>query len=125
MRKNVLKYDDVMNLQRTVIYEQRRRVLEGDDLSEEVGQWINEIVERAVDTFQTEEAEGLGPRPALRGDALALRLRRRGRRAARGLQRPLRPAGPDRRLLRRCARGVHGEGDANWGRSSYASSSAT
>ncbi len=58
MRKNVLKYDDVMNLQRTVIYEQRRRVLEGDDLSEEVGQWINEIVERAVDTFQTEEAEG-------------------------------------------------------------------
>jgi len=58
MRKNVLKYDDVMNLQRTVIYEQRRRVLEGDDLSEEVSQWIDEIVERAVDTFQTEEAEG-------------------------------------------------------------------
>ena len=37
MRKNVLKYDDVMNKQRTVIYEQRRRVLEGEDLSEEVG----------------------------------------------------------------------------------------
>jgi preprotein translocase subunit SecA len=58
MRKNVLKYDDVMNLQRSVIYEQRRRVLEGDDLSEEVGQWIDEIVERTVDTFATEEAEG-------------------------------------------------------------------
>src|SRR5436190_22527721 len=36
-RKNVLKYDDVMNVQRQVIYEQRRRVLEGQDLSEEVG----------------------------------------------------------------------------------------
>ena len=34
MRKNVLKYDDVMNTQRMVIYEQRRRVLEGEDLSE-------------------------------------------------------------------------------------------
>ena len=36
MRKNVLKYDDVMNVQRVVIYEQRRRVLEGEDLSEEI-----------------------------------------------------------------------------------------
>ena len=35
-RKNVLKYDDVMNVQRQVIYEQRRRVLEGEDLSEEM-----------------------------------------------------------------------------------------
>ena len=36
MRKNVLKYDDVMNKQRMVIYQQRRQVLEGQDLSEEV-----------------------------------------------------------------------------------------
>src|SRR3954470_23605227 len=36
MRKNVLKYDDVMNAQRMVIYEQRRRVLEGEDLSGDV-----------------------------------------------------------------------------------------
>ena len=49
MRKNVLKYDDVMNKQRTVIYEQRRRVLEGEDLSEEVGLWIDEVIERTVD----------------------------------------------------------------------------
>src|SRR5207237_7812384 len=34
-RKNVLKYDDVLNKQRTVIYEQRRRVVESKDLSEE------------------------------------------------------------------------------------------
>jgi preprotein translocase subunit SecA len=50
-RKNVLKYDDVMNTQRMVIYEQRRRVLEGEDLSEDVHQWIREIVERTVDQF--------------------------------------------------------------------------
>jgi preprotein translocase subunit SecA len=50
-RKNVLKYDDVMNKQRVVIYEQRRKVLEGEDLSEEVKGWIDDVVERAVDTF--------------------------------------------------------------------------
>jgi preprotein translocase subunit SecA len=58
MRKNVLKYDDVMNKQRTVIYEQRRAVLEGQDLSDEVRQWIEEVVEGAVDQFATEEGEG-------------------------------------------------------------------
>jgi len=47
-RKNVLKYDDVMNLQRQVIYEQRRRVLEGQDLSEDIRDWIDELVERTV-----------------------------------------------------------------------------
>src|SRR4029079_1297322 len=47
-RKNVLKYDDVMNTQRTVIYEQRRRVLEGDDLSEDVRDWIREVIETNV-----------------------------------------------------------------------------
>jgi preprotein translocase subunit SecA len=47
-RKNVLKYDDVMNVQRMVIYEQRRRVLEGEDLSEEIEQWIGEVVEAVV-----------------------------------------------------------------------------
>ena len=46
MRKNVLKYDDVMNKQRQVIYEQRRQVLEGEDISEEVRAWIDEVVER-------------------------------------------------------------------------------
>jgi preprotein translocase subunit SecA len=49
MRKNVLKYDDVMNTQRQVIYEQRRRVLEGDDLSEDVRGWIREVIENVVD----------------------------------------------------------------------------
>jgi preprotein translocase subunit SecA len=48
MRKNVLKYDDVMNLQRTEIYKQRRRVLEGEDLTEQIRDSIDEVVERAV-----------------------------------------------------------------------------
>jgi preprotein translocase subunit SecA len=50
-RKNVLKYDDVMNTQRLVIYEQRRRVLEGDDLSDDVREWIREVVESNVRLF--------------------------------------------------------------------------
>jgi preprotein translocase subunit SecA len=48
MRKNVLKYDDVMNTQRQVIYEQRRRVLEGEDLSGDVKAWIREVIENVV-----------------------------------------------------------------------------
>src|SRR5919202_86288 len=50
-RKNVLKYDDVLNKQRTVIYEQRRRVLEGQDLSEEVKAWVDEVIARVVAQF--------------------------------------------------------------------------
>jgi preprotein translocase subunit SecA len=55
MRKNVLKYDDVLNLQRQVIYEQRRRVLEGDDLSEDVKAWIDGVVEGLVAEYTAEE----------------------------------------------------------------------
>ena len=58
MRKNVLKYDDVMNTQRMVIYEQRRRVLEGDDLSGEIREWIEEVVSATVSHFT--ESEELG-----------------------------------------------------------------
>src|SRR3954451_12630744 len=54
-RKNVLKYDDVMNKQRTVIYEQRRRVLEGEDLSGEVALWIEDVIERTVAAYTTGE----------------------------------------------------------------------
>jgi preprotein translocase subunit SecA len=55
MRKNVLKYDDVLNTQREVIYEQRRRVLEGDDLSGDVRAWIDEVVEAIVAEYTSEE----------------------------------------------------------------------
>src|SRR4051795_7359459 len=54
-RKNVLKYDDVMNLQRTVIYDQRRKVLEGQDLSNEVRAWVDEVIARTVAHFTDNE----------------------------------------------------------------------
>ena len=54
-RKNVLKYDDVMNTQRMVIYEQRRSVLEGQDLSSEVREWIGDTVEGGVAQFTDAE----------------------------------------------------------------------
>src|SRR3954454_23159231 len=54
-RKNVLKYDDVLNKQRTVIYGQRRRVLEGQDLSEEVRAWVDEVIARIVTQFTENE----------------------------------------------------------------------
>jgi preprotein translocase subunit SecA len=54
-RKNVLKYDDVMNVQRQTIYEQRWQVLTGEDMSEQVRQWIDEVIERTVAEFTQEE----------------------------------------------------------------------
>src|SRR4051812_24289671 len=55
-RKNVLKYDDVMNTQRMVIYEQRRSVLDGDDTSEEIRQWIQDVVRANVMNMTATEA---------------------------------------------------------------------
>ncbi len=47
-RKNILKYDDVMSRQREVIYAERRRVLEGADLHEQIRDMVNETVEAYV-----------------------------------------------------------------------------
>ena len=44
IRKNVLKYDDVMSRQRSVIYDERRRVLEGEDLGEQVQHFIRDVL---------------------------------------------------------------------------------
>jgi preprotein translocase subunit SecA len=44
IRKNVLKYDDVMNRQREVIYGERRSVLEGKDISEQVRRFLTETI---------------------------------------------------------------------------------
>ncbi len=44
IRKDVLKYDDVLNRQRHVIYDERRRVLEGADLHEQIREMIDEVV---------------------------------------------------------------------------------
>ncbi|GAA0396217.1 protein translocase subunit SecA [Acrocarpospora corrugata] len=48
IRKNVLKYDEVMNRQRKVIYAERQRVLEGADLHEQVRTFIGEVVDDYV-----------------------------------------------------------------------------
>jgi preprotein translocase subunit SecA len=55
MRKNVLKYDDVLNRHRERIYEQRRQVLDGEDLSEQIKLWIEEVVEDTVNLFTQDE----------------------------------------------------------------------
>ncbi len=58
-RKHVLEYDDVMNTQRGVIYEQRRRVLDGEDVSSNIRGWFREVIETAVVSgMAPEEAEG-------------------------------------------------------------------
>jgi len=56
-RKNVLKYDDVMNVQRQVIYEQRNRVLHGEDLGEDIReQWLPEVLSAVVSDYTASEA---------------------------------------------------------------------
>ncbi|GAA1849527.1 preprotein translocase subunit SecA [Brevibacterium marinum] len=47
-RKNVLKYDDVLNRQRTVIYDERRSVLDGADLEEQVAKFREEVIDAYV-----------------------------------------------------------------------------
>ena len=44
MRKNVLKYDDVMNRQRQVIYGERRMVLEGEDIKDQIAEFVRETL---------------------------------------------------------------------------------
>ena len=48
IRKNVLKYDEVMNRQRVVIYDERRRVLEGEDLHEQIRAFLDDTIEGYV-----------------------------------------------------------------------------
>jgi preprotein translocase subunit SecA len=49
VRKDVLKYDEVLNRQRTVIYDERRRVLEGADLHEQLRSMVDDVVAAYVD----------------------------------------------------------------------------
>ncbi|GAA1118526.1 MULTISPECIES: preprotein translocase subunit SecA [Nesterenkonia] len=52
-RKNVLKYDDVMNRQRQAIYSDRRRILEGDDVHEKVQHFIEDAVSLMIEEKTT------------------------------------------------------------------------
>ena len=51
IRKNVLNYDDVMNKQREIIYEQRATVLNGDDIHEYVLKMMEELIDSTVDQY--------------------------------------------------------------------------
>ena len=51
IRKNVLQYDDVMNEQRKEIYEQRRQVLEGANMREEILKMVDRLIESAVGLY--------------------------------------------------------------------------
>ena len=51
IRKNVLKYDDVMNKQREVIYAERRRVLEGENLRDDIIAMRNDVIDKAIDFY--------------------------------------------------------------------------
>ncbi|NDE83456.1 MAG: preprotein translocase subunit SecA [Actinobacteria bacterium] len=54
MRKNVLKYDDVMNRQREVVYGERREVLEGADLKEQMSKFIEDTIRGYVSAATAE-----------------------------------------------------------------------
>ena len=58
IRKNVLKYDDVMNVQREEIYSQRRKVLDGMDLSNVISNYIDWVAETTVGTFNEADEKG-------------------------------------------------------------------
>ncbi len=58
IRKNVLKYDDVMNVQREEIYSQRRQVLDGMDLSSNISNMIDWVADSTVDTFNEMDERG-------------------------------------------------------------------
>jgi len=59
IRKNVLQYDDVMNKQRVIIYKQRREVLDGDNLTEEIGNMIDSVVNTIVPQYITNDSKDI------------------------------------------------------------------
>ncbi len=56
IRKRVLDYDDVLNKQREVIYSERRRVLEGEDLGEQARDWIAETLVEIIDQYDDDDS---------------------------------------------------------------------
>ena len=55
IRENLLKYDEVMNEQREVIYDERKKVLDGDNMRDVVLKMVTDIVENAVDLSVSDE----------------------------------------------------------------------
>ena len=59
IRKNLLEYDQVNNEQREIIYAERRRVLDGEDMRDEVMHMIHEIIDRSVERVTGETAQSM------------------------------------------------------------------
>lgn len=57
IRKNLLEYDQVMNEQREIIYEERRRVLDGENMRDSIFHMVNDYVENVVDMFISPDQE--------------------------------------------------------------------
>src|SRR5690242_12226402 len=53
-RKHVVEYDDVMNKQRQIVYEERRKVLEGADARENIMGYVNDIVQKGLEAHCTD-----------------------------------------------------------------------
>lgn len=51
IRKYVLEYDDVMNQQRKVVYDQRRKILEGEDMKDQILSMVDHIIEKGMETY--------------------------------------------------------------------------
>ena len=65
IRKHILSYDDVMNVQRDIIYSQRRKVLDGEDIRDNIIEMINSACEMIIDTYRNEIEENKISREAL------------------------------------------------------------
>jgi preprotein translocase subunit SecA len=55
IRKHVLQYDDVMNKQREVMYAERSRVLEGENLQDQIQSMVHSVIEESVNAYTTEQ----------------------------------------------------------------------
>ena len=63
-RKSTLEFDDVMNVQRNLIYEQRRKVLDGEDIRENIQGMVRDTIAETVGNIPPENADDLAERVA-------------------------------------------------------------
>jgi preprotein translocase subunit SecA len=73
IRKQLLEYDNVMNKQREIIYGQRREILEGASVKENILEMTQEVIDGAVETYLAENVSGQGQ--DIEGFRLAFRLK--------------------------------------------------
>ena len=57
IRKNTLQYDDVMNVQRLIIYKERKKVLDGEDIRDNIMGMLKDVVNSTVDSFLPDNSQ--------------------------------------------------------------------